>query len=415
MRKLNFTCYFFVFVLLVVISLFIYVEPSKVSGSMADFEAVSPVVATSLGLDVDSKGFGLYWLHYGESVAIDDVMAFVENPSIANEGWHVSLYTSEVGLHAFALSLIAKMFNNVNVFILFRGGFVFLFVIVIWLIGVQLNKRYGKFFSICFTIVTLFSPWTNAYARNLYFAEFLFFIPMLVGLMWLNYEDKRKYIEIMFFLTVFVKCLCGYEFISTIMVGELLFIVPEWLVKPTKKGFVSILRIGIISILGFSLALLIHAYVCGEGSLAKGFEFIRVNMIERRLYGSADNYDIVYADSLNASALEVIKKYLWTEARGKVLSVIILFSGAILGYNKFIKKEHISGLIYIFMVAFLGAISWLIIGKAHSYIHTHLCFIVFYMGFMQMCFYIIARCFFVNILSMKIEDLFVNKYTGDDR
>ena len=45
-------------------------------------------------------------------------------------------------------------------------------------------------------------------------------------------------------------------------------------------------------------------------------------------------------------------------------------------------------LAYLLLFAFLTSISWFVLGKAHSYIHTHLNFVMWYFGFVQLILYI---------------------------
>ena len=43
-------------------------------------------------------------------------------------------------------------------------------------------------------------------------------------------------------------------------------------------------------------------------------------------------------------------------------------------------------------IVFLGTtLSWFILGKAHSYVHTHMNYVLWYFGFIQICLYIIIK------------------------
>ena len=52
------------------------------------------------------------------------------------------------------------------------------------------------------------------------------------------------------------------------------------------------------------------------------------------------------------------------------------------------NKKNI-GVVTLYALSFFGSISWLVLAKSHSYIHTHINFIIWYFGFIQICIYIL--------------------------
>ena len=44
-----------------------------------------------------------------------------------------------------------------------------------------------------------------------------------------------------------------------------------------------------------------------------------------------------------------------------------------------------------FLVFLATTLSWIILGKSHSYIHTHINFVLWYFGFVQICLYEIIQ------------------------
>ena len=91
-----------------------------------------------------------------------------------------------------------------------------------------------------FYITFLLSPWIVNFARNLYWVEFTWFLPMLIGLYCsyrIHSKNCRIFCYVAGFLTIAAKCLCGYEYISTIMLGLIAFLLIDFLKSVFEKDF----------------------------------------------------------------------------------------------------------------------------------------------------------------------------------
>lgn len=44
----------------------------------------------------------------------------------------------------------------------------------------------------------------------------------------------------------------------------------------------------------------------------------------------------------------------------------------------------------LYIVTFLTSVSWFVLAKSHSYVHTHINFVLWYMGYVQVCLYVIV-------------------------
>jgi hypothetical protein len=149
--------------------------------------------------------------------------------------------------------------------------------------------------------------------------------------------------------------------------------------------------------MGFLVAYMLHAYIYGSGNILYGIKQMQVDLIERRTYGNAANYDLRFANSLNASVLDVLIEYFWSCGRpldGKLIFVMAVATVVSLIYQRKVLKLRNTFEISLFAVTLLTCISWFILGKAHSYIHTGLNFVLFYMGWVQVSIYIICKTFF---------------------
>ena len=58
---------------------------------------------------------------------------------------------------------------------------------------------------------------------------------------------------------------------------------------------------------------------------------------------------------------------------------------------------------FLLISAFLTSVSWFVLGKAHSYIHTHMNFAMWYFGFVQLLFYIPLHMLWIKLKAYKLK------------
>ena len=354
--------------------------------------AVSMIDAGKYGLDVSAKNFGMGLIITPKT---EDQYLIYDNRALLDDGYSYEDYESQLGLQGWVLYFLAKFIPHpIAAMRLFNC---FVLAVVLTLICFELNKKFGLFFSLCFYFVSLFSTWMTTFAPNLYWQEFTWFIPMLLGLVCLNNLAKRFWLYPLFFLAIAVKAACGYEFVTVVMFGSIMFLVYEWLILINKDKerqkilFRTILAIGMLCLLAFAAVFFIHAYLRGSGNLHEGFSIIYQHDIQRRTFGNASDftYNGMLMDSLNASVFDVLAKYLWVGRTGK-LALTLLVSSLFVIFYKLIKDRTVPKKeIWLFVVSFFTCISWYVLGKSHSFIHTDINIVMWYMGYMQITFYIV--------------------------
>ena len=389
--------------LVIILSVFMLEGAESSFQNDSESLVVAKMVAEAIGDDIADSSFGLGVLKSDNNLDVD-AYSLIYNDNL--EGYHYESYMSQVGIQGHIFGKIVSIIPKMNKINLFRLICCCLLVIVLGLIIIQLHKRYGILFASIFGVVSFLSPWIVNFSRNLYWVEFTWFIPMLLGLLCINYEDKRKFIYPLFFIAIFIKSLCGYEYLSTIMMTGIMFLLVEWICNKEKRKsiFKTIFIIGICSLAGFIAAYIIHAYMYGSGNIFEGFKLMKVNLIERRTFGNASDFDPMFADSLNASIWDVIIKYFWfagSPLDGKLMCIIMVVTVFALIYQKTVLKENNTFEVSIFIISLLTTISWIVLGKAHSYIHTHMNFVLFYMGWVQISIYILCK----TIIGKKMMDL----------
>lgn len=318
-------------------------------------------------------------------------------------------YTSQYGLQGKVfrhLMHFIKYENAVTVFhVLCSIATASVFVIIVFM----LYKKYNLLFAGCFYITFWLSPWIVNFARNLYWLEFLWFAPMAIGLFcaWkINSRKCRIASYVAAFIAITVKCLCGYEYISSIMLGLIAFLLIDLLIalatKQKKKLlllFRTILIIGVIALLGFFAAICMHAVFKGNGQLLEGIKrIIQEDVLRRTSGGNLSDFDSANWPAFNASYWTVICKYfkfstqIIVGIQGNVFPVLCSVPILIFIYDICNNKVNIQWM-SMYLVFFITAISWFVLAKSHSYFHTHINFVLWYFGYIQVCFYIIIqRC-----------------------
>lgn len=276
----------------------------------------------------------------------------------------------------------------------------FVFVLIVLLI----RKKYDGLMGVCFYLTFLLSPWVVNFARNLYWVEFTWFIPMLIGLSCSIYVADRKKRLICYvaaFIAITVKCLCGYEYISVIMIGMCSFLFVDLIMcrfvehDPTKAKllFRTLFIIGCCALMGFIAAGCIHAYYRGGGDILQGiWNIIRQDAV-RRMQGGGDETG---GASINARVWNVCRFYfqfsteIATGISGNLFPLLCIVPICIFVCDH--QKKSINWndvlLYFVFMAA---SISWFVLAKGHSYVHLHMNYVLWYFGYIQMCIYVIIK------------------------
>lgn len=319
-------------------------------------------------------------------------------------------YVSQYGLQGKAFRKLASFSDNYNEAVAVARWLCSLLLAVV-LIGVVLliKRKFNLLLAGCFYVVFLLSPWVVNFANNLYWVEFTWFLPMLAGLFCsIKITDIRARIATycFVFLAILIKCLCGYEYISAIMISAVAFPLADLIQAVFRRKrdraiicLRAVIGIGLVALLGFFVAIMLHAGYRGDGNLVDGIvNIFQQDVLRRTDGGTLDAFEEIYWPSLNASHWEVLLTYfnfyslyqceIITGVPGNVFSVLCIVPLVILFFDA--KKGTVNYRIYaLYFIFLLAAVSWFVLAKSHSYIHIHMNYVLWYLGFVQICFYII--------------------------
>lgn len=325
-------------------------------------------------------------------------------------------YNSQTGGQALTFVLIDRIspFSNITNIKIFKLLTSILTAFVFSLILLWFFENLGLGTALITLILILFSQWITVFGRNLYWSLWSFYIPFITILTALSIENKNNFLSLrnlfsLVFLSVFVKCFySGFEYITTtliMLVTPFIYyaIVDSWGFKKLFKRIILTAFSSICAII-LSFLILIYQISCVKGNLLKGFEHI-VEVFLKRTYGNPNDPSELIRNSLESRIPEVLEKY-WNGIAfdfnnifinssretllkidfGELILSFAIFSGLSLILLKYStttannSKRNIA-LIATCWVSILAPLSWFILFKSHSYIHTHMNYIVWYMPF----------------------------------
>lgn len=319
----------------------------------------------------------------------------------------ITAYKSQYGLQGKIFTYMAGHMEedqgvlNLNLLCAVMTALVFSVIVLL------VSAKYNKVLAGCFFVTFWLSPWIVNFARNLYWVEFTWFVPMAIGLFcaWkIDCRECRVLSYILTFVAIMVKCLCGYEYISAIMLGLVSFLAVDFVLaflegdeEQAGRIFRTTAVLGAAALLGFMTAVCIHAPLKGDGSIIEGIKNIFEYDILRRTSGAdLNNFDPGYWPAINTSVWETYCKYFHfsteviTGITGNLFPLLCIIPLCIFGYD--FKKEKLDvELPAMYVVFFLTPVSWFCLAKGHSYVHTHMNYVLWYFGFVQICFYVIVN------------------------
>lgn len=352
-------------------------------------------------------------------------------------------YDSQSGVQAMVFGVIDRLtdFTASEKLALFKiltsaGAAIVLAILIFWFFD-----QFGVLAGIMVFISTVLSQWLVVVGKNLFWVIWAFYIPMLVSLGILHYESRgggysHTKTGVLLFTAVLIKCLFGYEYITTVLI---MMVTPyiyyglrdTWRIGPFIHRMLVASISGLAAVLA-SLIILMCQIAAVRGSFLLGLKHIMYSF-GKRTYGNPDQYPAVYKASLDADPFSVIALYskgIWCDlsnvirvdspalshvafklSYGHIIFLFLVFTGIggwlLCSQAAEIKKRrhNLWALIGATWFSLLAPLSWFIIFKAHSYIHTHMNFIVWHMPFALFGFALVGYGIGLLMLNMKASRL----------
>lgn len=436
-EKRKYLCFYFVSVLLFTAS-FWYLPSSVLSESTnqnfdwwsesiiyadimyhTDFPSESAALPQTLNLPRLIEHYGV--MHNYE----DYVKIAYETGNVTFEKRDYEAYTSNVVIQRFFFRLLDHVLpcSNTTKIALYRFLNCLLLAFMISVIPYWIMKKTGSFKTGMVMLVpfVLFAPNLIMYGKNLYWCAWTLLMPTVVMMLLTesNYFARSNYKLLLLSaaacLTVFVKCLFYFEFITSVMISMMIPVIYYLLnldggKETVKKKLTWFFTISAFAVVGFLLVILIknalvsHYYAHTPG--VNNADGILVENLKNRLFGNPQADDPGIAESAKASLLYVlgimakkpfvsIKNIFSLTHMGLILltaaaSVAVVFLDRMTNGKVSNKIRYWLICCWISMAA---PLSWFILAKPHTYIHNEHCSFTWFLLFDFMALSVIALPF----------------------
>ena len=276
-------------------------------------------------------------------------------------------------------------------------------------------EAFGGWVAIFVIGSAVLSQWLTVFGKNLWWSLWAFYLPMIVVMYYLKRHrvpSDRQFIRfgILIFIAVSIKCFInGYEYITTTLLMMMVpFVYYVMLDKWSGRQYVKwTLAAGLGSgvAIFFSVVMLCFQIGAAKDGFMDGVEHVLWSF-GKRTYAEPQDYPEVYAASLEAGTIGVVITYVngiffdlnnylsftnsflsnfLLKVRYAYLIVLFMVMSALLFLRsqKMMTEQrgHYIALIWTTWFSILAPLSWYVIFKAHSFIHTHMSFLLWQMPF----------------------------------
>lgn len=200
--------------------------------------------------------------------------------------WHlpdgtIKAYTSQVGTQGFLMSLpVSWGWVTPAVAVrLYELICAILSALVLLAIPLWLQRHVNWKAAVVYTVLLFLSSWLTLYAKNLYWVIFLVYLPFVYGL-WaypkrLNGTLPVPYFYFGLYLLIVAKSLCGYEFISSVIMAPTVLAVfwgilanLSW--KVIIREVLAMMLVGAVAVISvFGVHAIQHGLFANEWQLSK--------------------------------------------------------------------------------------------------------------------------------------------------
>lgn len=310
------------------------------------------------------------------------------------------VYPGQIGLQGLAFGIIDRFFslNGSDTLRLLYLINSLLLAVLIALVAFWASKQFNLLSGLFIIAGCIFSPWLVFSAKNLYWVLWTMLLPFvtILYLQWLDQKSVRinQWIFLLAaFITVFIRAACGFELISSILISiEIPVIFYAIKEKWDRKRYIyRSTFIGVGGLLAFITTFFVNIWqrAMHFGDFNAAWENMKNNISKRTGVFDVD-VGQVYQNSLEQPVLKVINTYLRAGSSlvldyrmAELTLILIILTLSLLISKKYIPsvKENQIKLVPLAIatyISLLAPISWLILAKGHSSIHTNINYILWY-------------------------------------
>lgn len=315
------------------------------------------------------------------------------------------VYESQSGAQGILFYLLVQVFRFLSIdgyhikrllWILNTSAFVCCFILLCkWL-----AKEWGKASALLVFSLLVVSYWLTLSMSNLYWVTWTILLPTVITACWCQKADtssKQVKWGVLLSVAFLFRFMCGFEFVSTIMVSSEVPVVYYFFKHladkdKRRKYFRLAVIIGIIAVLMFITALavwFVELVVCHDWTYAVNTV---LETIAKRT-GAFENLTEVpeaMVESLEANRFQVVAMYLKSEKMWGIFGIQELILAEVLLKAACLIRKNATFLsaaqeIVVLIVAALAPISWFFLASGHSYIHTTIDPLLWLFPFVPIC------------------------------
>lgn len=310
--------------------------------------------------------------------------------------------------------------TNLNIY---HALIAFLSASMIAFLSAMIAIEFGWLSGIFILLFSAFAEWMILPSGSLYWNLWSFYVPFVTCLVMLarsmktkKYEEGRIHWAI--FIAILVKILyTGFELITTVLIMTTVPLVFHAIYNRWDLNTFAnrIIKVGVVSLIATlaGLTILSVQIALNDGNFSSAYEYIS-QTLDRRATGNPENYTAEYADSMRVGVLVVIKQYLVARAftvylfkssfsvvYWQIFLIFALFTFILLArhWSRLfsIPLRRDLALVITTWFSILAPLSWYIIFKPTSYIHTFIFPMAWQMPFtllgFALCGYVITDLF----------------------
>lgn len=298
-------------------------------------------------------------------------------------------YTHQTGLQGLGFGVLNKVFSvwqdngEARERMLYAANSILFYAVSLGLC-IGLWRTFGAPAAVGWMAAVLLSPWVQRGMKDLYWCLWTWLLPALAGLA-LCAATKRKRITpdwayFLVFAAVLVRCMCGFEFISTFLILAEIPLFVCWVLalgrkRPAWGWFMRMVRTGLACLAGVVVALAVWLVqsLLYFGNWADAVDNVVAAALRHTTGGTAtaaamlDRY-FVQGDAILQIGPVGITPPVWLAI---CLATFVLAAVVLFLRRRALPPEY-AGLAALFVLGLAAPVSWMVLAPAHCEPHPHL-------------------------------------------
>ena len=262
-------------------------------------------------------------------------------------------------------------------------------------------RHFGRSAATVLAVGTLLSQWVLVFGRNLFWSLWALYLPLVAAAWCVRRKPVLTTVFAAGFSAFAMKvAFTGFEYVTTILIAG----VTPWIDAALAHGEgrdvlrrAAVFTAGMGAALVAGLGVLVVQNGVQSGSWWTGVSHIILSF-SKRTHGGPAAHELIFRESLSAPLLDVLQPYFmrlgpfglggkpWVSYGSWALIVLVVCAVALWLRRGQRTPEALRyrALLCATAVSILAPLSWFVLFKGHSYIHTHMNAIVWHLPFVPL-------------------------------